>query len=105
MVQPLIFQGVSPLAHRNLSFFNELVPLANIKSPGTLRLSRRGWSNPKAPFYFPKARSMGRNLWNFVGANGSLRQTNIAMGNPPFEDVSPIKDWWFSIAMLVTTRG
>ena len=23
------------------------------------------------------------------------------MGNPPFEDVSPIEKWWFSIAMLV----
>ena len=26
------------------------------------------------------------------------------MGNPPFEDVSPIKKWWFSIAMLVYHR-
>ena len=29
---------------------------------------------------------------------------NIAMGNPPFEDVSPIKDGFFSIAMLVYQR-
>ena len=27
----------------------------------------------------------------------------IAMGNPPFEDVSPIKKWWFSIAMFLGT--
>ena len=26
------------------------------------------------------------------------------MGNPPFEDVSPIKNWWFSSAMLVYQR-
>jgi len=26
------------------------------------------------------------------------------MGNPPFEDVSPIKNGWFSIAMLVYVR-
>ena len=26
------------------------------------------------------------------------------MGNPPFEDVSPILKWWFSIAMLVYRR-
>jgi len=23
------------------------------------------------------------------------------MGNPPFEDVSLIEKWWFSVAMLV----
>ena len=27
------------------------------------------------------------------------------MGNAPFEDVSPMKEWWFSIAMLVYQRG
>jgi len=26
------------------------------------------------------------------------------MGNPPFEDVSPLKKWWFSLAMLVYER-
>ena len=31
----------------------------------------------------------------------TLPETNIAKGNPPFEDVCPIKKLWFSIAMLV----
>ena len=34
----------------------------------------------------------------------TLRQSNIAMGNSPFEDVPPIKKRWFSIAMLVYRR-
>ena len=28
----------------------------------------------------------------------------VFFANPPFEDVSPIKKWWFSIAMLVYQR-
>ena len=30
---------------------------------------------------------------------------NIAMENRPFIDGLPIKNWWFSMAMLVITRG
>ena len=40
-------------------------------------------------------------MWYSISDMDTLRSTNIAMGNPPFEDVSPIKNWWFSIARLV----
>ena len=36
-----------------------------------------------------------------VARLSTLWQIKIAMGNPAFDDVSPIKKWWFSIAMLV----
>ena len=65
---------------------------------------------------FPKSRraedhqstSMGFGVsWRKAGGvclNVTLRETNIAMKNPPLEDGYPIKNGGFSIAVLVYRR-